>query len=226
MLAVTLVVGTIVMPGFAKIGHRISGLTLDGLLSQSEPLGLHADMHGKWTKATWPSEHVAHNPANFSSIVAPATLLATGTWLAGIGLATLMYGLGYLNPEDVRRQFSPIYSLFVNKWWFDELYNFLFVQPTLVIGRVISQFDKVWIDGFIDWLSRAVVWFSRKWELIADRGLVDGSVNIFAGWTHSLGLSLRQVQTGQLRQYVVFIVVGAIAIFVLISFFWTPLLAR
>jgi NADH:ubiquinone oxidoreductase subunit 5 (subunit L)/multisubunit Na+/H+ antiporter MnhA subunit len=226
MLATTLVFGTIAIPMFAYWGQPVAGLTLDGLLSQSEPLGLGVDMAGKWTKAVWPTEHTAHHPDNFPSIVAPATLLATGTWLGGIGLATLMYGLGYLNPEDVRRQFSPIYSLLINKWWFDELYEFLFVRPTLLIGRVISSVDKVWIDCFIDWLSRAVVWFSRKFELIADRGVVDGSVNIFAGWTYSTGLSLRSVQTGLLRQYVMFIVVGAIAIFVLVSFFWTPLLAR
>ncbi|WP_261365061.1 NADH-quinone oxidoreductase subunit 5 family protein [Anatilimnocola floriformis] len=224
MLATTLIVGTLAIPMFSRLGNSVSGLTLDGLLSQSEPLGLGTSMAGKWTKATWPTEHIAHDPANFGSIVAPATLLATGTWLGGIGLATLMYGLGYLNAEDVRRQFSPIYSFLVNKWWFDELYDFIFVRPTLLIGRVISGIDKNWIDGFIDWLSRAVVWFSKKWELIADRGIVDGSINIFAGWMYSAGLSLRSVQTGLLRQYVVFIVVGAIAVFVIISFFWTPLL--
>ena len=222
MLATTLIVGTMAIPVFDKLGQSVSGLTLDGLLSQSEPLGLGTDMPGKWTKAVWPTEHTAHLDTSFPTIVAPATLLATGTWLGGIGLATLMYGLGYLNPEDVRRQFSPIYSFLVNKWWFDELYDFLFVRPTLLIGRLISSIDKVWIDGFIDWISQAVVWFSKQF----DRGIVDGSVNIFAGWTYSTGLSLRSVQTGLLRQYVVFIVVGAIAIFVLVSFFWTPLLAK
>ncbi|QDU28479.1 NADH-quinone oxidoreductase subunit L [Anatilimnocola aggregata] len=225
MLVASLVGGTIFMVVADRSG-LVSGLTLGGLLDQSEPLGLHMNMPGVWTRAVWPTEHFAHDPANFSKIVAPATLLATGTWLAGIGLATLMYGLGYLNPADVRKQFSPIYNLLVNKYYFDELYNFIFVQPTLMKARLIAGFDRRYIDGFIDWLGRAVVWFSKKFELIADRGIVDGSINIFAGWTYSTGLSLRSMQTGHLRQYVMFIIVGAIAIFVLISFFWTPLLAR
>jgi len=38
-------------------------------------------------------------------------------------------------------------------------------------------------------------------------------------------VSLHALQTGRIRQYVLFIVVGAIAIFVLISFFWSPSLA-
>jgi NADH-quinone oxidoreductase subunit L len=221
MLVTSLIGGTLLM-----FVIRESGLTLGGLLDQSEPLGLHANMAGQWTRATWPSEHIAHNPDNFSRIVAPATLLATGTWIAGIGLATLMYGLGYLNPEDARRQFAPIYTLLVNKYYFDELYDFIFVKPALMKSRVIANFDRYWIDGLIDHLARGTVWFSKQWEMIADRGIVDGSINLFANWTYSTGLSLRSVQTGQLRQYVMFIIVGAIAIFVLISFFWTPLLAR
>jgi len=46
-----------------------------------------------------------------------------------------------------------------------------------------------------------------------------------AGWFYDLGVWLRVFQTGRLRQYVMFLVIGAIAIFVLISFFWSPSLA-
>ncbi|MBI2480320.1 MAG: hypothetical protein HYV60_17305, partial [Planctomycetia bacterium] len=53
----------------------------------------------------------------------------------------------------------------------------------------------------------------------------DGFVDGLAATTHSLGLSLRAVQTGRIRQYVMFIVIGAVAIFILISFFWNPTLA-
>jgi NADH-quinone oxidoreductase subunit L len=53
---------------------------------------------------------------------------------------------------------------------------------------------------------------------------VDGSINLFANWTYSLGLTLRAVQTGRIRQYVMFIVIGAVTIFVLISL-WNSTLA-
>ena len=36
-----------------------------------------------------------------------------------------------LDPNDARRTFAPFYSLFCHKWWFDELYRFLFVRPVL-----------------------------------------------------------------------------------------------
>ncbi len=53
---------------------------------------------------------------------------------------------------------------------------------------------------------------------LIDRYLVDGLVNWTARSTFGLGLSLRGAETGKLRQYVVFIVVGTVALAVLVSF--------
>jgi NADH-quinone oxidoreductase subunit L len=197
-------------------------LNLTGLLEDARPAGTLKPMTGQWLAWTWPNEHDSHADA----IKIPVTLMATGTWVAGILLAASLYWWGYMNPADVRRQFAPIYTLLWNKYYFDELYQALFVQPTMVLARVASSIDKSWLDGFIDFLAKATIWFSDAFEAVADRTIVDGLVNLFAGWTYSLGTSLRAVQTGRLRQYVMFIVVGAIAIFVLISFFWSPTLAR
>ena len=72
-------------------------------------------------------------------------------------------------------------------------------------------------DWFIDGLAKVTRIFSVAWDRVADRSLVDGFVNLLANWTYSIGLSLRQVQTGRIRQYVMFIVIGAVAIFILIS---------
>ena len=205
-------------------GHPLGHLTLAGLLEDSRPENTLGDTPARWLTSNdkpwvWPNEKASHA----DPIMIPVTLLATGTWFAGITLATLMYALGYLNPEDVRRQFSPVYSLLWNKWWFDELYNYLWVKPTFVISRFISGIDKNWIDVFLDSLARFVAWFSRIWEYIADQIVVDGFVNVFAGWTYNLAVTLRQVQTGRLRQYVMFIVLGAIAVFVVVFLFWSPL---
>jgi hypothetical protein len=43
--------------------------------------------------------------------------------------------------------------------------------------------------------------------------MVDGLVNLVASATHSVGASLRVVQTGQLRQYVMWIAVGVVLLF-------------
>jgi NADH-quinone oxidoreductase subunit L len=195
-------------------------LALVNLLEQARPAGTLADAHGRWLAWTWPDEHKSHA----ASIRIPVTLLATGTWVGGILLAATFFWWGYLSPADVRRQFAPLHNLLWNKYYFDELYDAIFVQPTHVISRLAAGIDKRWIDGLIDFSARAAVRFSNAWDVIADRGLVDGLANLTASWTYSLGNSLRAVQTGNVRQYVMFIVVGAVAIFVLISFFWSPTL--
>jgi NADH-quinone oxidoreductase subunit L len=169
----------------------------------------------------WPNEHSSHAP----NIVVPVTMLAIGTAFSGFALATLMYGMRRLNAEEARRQFQPVYRLLINKWWFDELYDWVFVRPTFVISRMIARFDRNWIDWFIDGLASVTKTFSFAWDRITDRSIIDGFVNLIANWTYAVGVSLRTVQTGKLRQYVMFIVIGAVAIFILISLWNTSLAA-
>ena len=137
-----------------------------------------------------------------------------------MGLAAVFYWWRILSADDVRHQFSRLYRFLLNKWWFDELYDWVFVKPTYLIANLVAGFDRSWIDGFIDGLAWFVRSFSVMWDLITDRTIVDGFVNLFASATYALGVSLRQLQTGRLRQYVMFIVVGTVAIFVVASFFW------
>ena len=73
--------------------------------------------------------------------------------------------------------------------------------------------------------------YGLRWEIIGDDHDVNGdytsarSVGDLWGPT-TLGVSLHAIQTGRIRQYVLFIVIGAFAIFFLISLFWSPTLAR
>jgi NADH-quinone oxidoreductase subunit L len=221
MLLVTVLGGFVVQQGIkSRIDEQrpIRTLSLVNLLEDARPAGTLEPMTGHWLAWTWPNEHDSHAPA----IKTPVTLLATGTWVGGILIAAAFFWWGYLSPEEVRRQFSPLYTLLWNKYYFDELYDAIFVKPTHVLARFMAGIDRYWIDWLIDQLGRSTVSFSKGFDVIADRGIVDGIANLTATWTYSLGTSLRAVQTGRIRQYVVFIVVGAVAIFVLISFFWSP----
>ena len=211
--------------GISIGGHPLGNLFLAQLLEDSRPESTQGNLAASWMAWQWPSETISHLRESFRPIVMPVTLLATGTWLFGITLASLMYFLGYLSPAEVRRQFAPIYTLLWNKWYFDELYDFMFVKPTHVISRFVSGIDKRWIDGLIDAIAGVTVWFGRQWDLIVDRGIVDFAANLLAGWTYSTGLSLRSIQTGRIRQYAMFIVLGAISVFVFIYIFLLPALA-
>lgn len=205
------------------VGWSFGSLSLPALLEQARPDGTLATVEGGMllTELLIPNEHLSHVP----EIKGPAGWIAFSTALAGLLLAAVMYLWRLIDPHEVRQQFQPLYRFLINKWWFDEIYSALFVQPTLFLARRIAQLDRVVIDGFIHGLARLTNLVSRLHDTIVDQTLVDGLINGIARRTWDFGLSLHRMQTGNLRQYVMFIVVGTVALFVVISAFWTLALA-
>ena len=63
--------------------------------------------------------------------------------------------------------------------------------------------------------------FAARWsvivDVVGDRALIDRTVDGIASYTWRGGLSLRRVQTGRLRQYIMFLVVGTIILFMIAS---------
>lgn len=190
---------------------------LKALLEQARPAGTAATTSSAMVGMTWPNEHIAHQDAQYWPIVVPVTLMATGTALGGILLAAAMYGFGTLDPREVRRQFPQTYRFLLNKWWFDELYDWLFVRRLHQLAAVIAAVDWRWIDVFIDGLAKTTVRFAQLWDFVADHSVVDRIVNWIGHVTYSSGLALRRVQTGSLRQYVMFLALALIAAFLIAS---------
>lgn len=127
-----------------------------------------------------------------------------------------MYLWGWVSPALVARALRPVYTFLANRWYVDELYHALFVVPVLGLSRLASGADRGVIDRIID----GVAWVARRLAGIdawIDRWVVDGLVNATAEVTWNAGLELKKVQTGRLRQYVMFIALGTVALFVLVS---------
>jgi NADH-quinone oxidoreductase subunit L len=52
-------------------------------------------------------------------------------------------------PERLAREQAPLYQFLLNKWYFDEIYDFLIVRPTIWLGRLLWKGgDGFIIDGF------------------------------------------------------------------------------
>jgi NADH-quinone oxidoreductase subunit L len=85
----------------------------------------------------------------------------------GIATAWLAYIRDTEIPGRVARRFRPIYLFLLNKWYFDELYNAIFVRPAFWIGFGLwKKGDGMVIDGLgPDGLSTTArdlsVWASR-----------------------------------------------------------------
>jgi NADH-quinone oxidoreductase subunit L len=154
-----------------------------------------------------------------------AGVLAIGVVGLGILFASLIYLYRVLDPEESREQFSAVYRLLANKWYFDELYSAIIVRPALVVAGWLSVFDLRCIDGVLHTASRFTVWVSWVSGRF-DLGIIDGLVNVTARAIHAVGDRLRTVQTGYLRSYVLFLVLAAVGLFLLLSWFVTLAAAR
>ena len=66
----------------------------------------------------------------------------------GIGLAYVLYIQRTDIPGKITEKFQAIYQFLLNKWYFDELYEFLFVRPSFALGRGFWKVvDEIIIDG-------------------------------------------------------------------------------
>ncbi len=144
--------------------------------------------------STLMGEHHAHAPGFFGVLGQGLPWLSL--ILAGLGilLAYAMYSKQWISPERIGRMFKPFYTLFLRKYYFDELYENLIVKNTL-IGGLFKVFEKTDTNG------------------------VDGIVNGVAGSTMTGSNTIRNVQTGQLQLYGLFIGIGIVVIIVAVYIF-------
>jgi len=163
-----------------------------------------------WTPLTIPS-HQGHE-SDVHKVHSTAGMLALFAAFLGLAMSYVMYVQKSVNPNDIRRQFSSVYDFLVDKWRFDTLYDVMFVQPVHVISAWCVRFDRNVLDAILHASARVTVLVS-KFDRKFDETMVDGLVNLVGTVTFSIGSSLKVVQTGRLRQYVMWIGVGVVVLF-------------
>jgi NADH-quinone oxidoreductase subunit L len=87
-------------------------------------------------------EEMEHNPAwvELSPFIA---------MVLGFVTAWYMYIKSPETPKALARQHRMLYEFLLNKWYFDELYDFLFVRSAKALGRFLwKQGDGTVIDGY------------------------------------------------------------------------------
>ncbi|UVI38946.1 NADH-quinone oxidoreductase subunit L [Qipengyuania spongiae] len=99
-----------------------------------------------WGNSIFYNEALIHEMHGVPLLV---KLAATIVMLIGLLFAWLFYIRDTSRPEKAAGQLGPIYRFVYNKWYFDELYNFLFVRPAFWIGRLFwKRGDEGTIDRF------------------------------------------------------------------------------
>jgi len=137
--------------------------------------------------------------------------LSVALAIIGISLARYLYCIKTEYPGRIQSRCKPLYTLLYNKWYVDELYDFLFVNGLgKGGGNLCGAFDRNVVDGGVNgagWLTRFSASFSMWW----DTWIVDGAVRFTSFFVKMLSYPVCILQTGRVQAYAFFIVVGALA---------------
>ena len=129
--------------------------------------------------------------------------------LSGIGLAYLIYYKKSISAEAIGQRFRLLYKLSFNKFYFDEIYQTVLINPIMAIARFMWTFDAGVIDGAVNSTARlTILWADLKQWF--DTWIIDGAVN-GAGWVIcQIGNGLRFIQTGRVQDYA--LTIGAMVV--------------
>jgi NADH-quinone oxidoreductase subunit L len=119
--------------------------------------------------------------------------LSAGVGILGILLAYVFYVARRGLPESFAKSMGGLYTLVYNKYFVDEVYDATVVEPL--------------VEG-----SRTVLWRG------IDAGLIDGTVNGVGTRSRGIGSILRLAQSGNIRSYAAWVVLGSIALLLAIGF--------
>jgi NADH-quinone oxidoreductase subunit L len=186
---IVLAIGSVVA-GFIGVPHALGGSNrIETFLEPSfeahaaAEAGAPAEGAVAEHAATQAEEHGAGDIATERMLMA----LSTGLAIAGIGIAWYFWLRRADAAAALARQFSGPYRWLLNKYYIDELYDAVIVQP-------IKQ------------VSTGALWKG------VDVGLIDGSVNGIGAVVRSASSVLRRLQTGSVRAYAASLFFGAVAI--------------
>tara|TARA_R110000772_G_scaffold231592_2_gene342597 strand:- start:73950 stop:75911 length:1962 start_codon:yes stop_codon:yes gene_type:complete len=137
------------------------GACLAGVLAYDLMVGHH--MAEFWGKSIVVLEH--HKALeNAHHVPLWVKLLPLVVGVAGIAMAYVFYMFAPGIPGAIAARFQGVYQFLLNKWYFDELYDKIFVRPSFYLGRNLWKTgDGTLIDGLgPDGVSAAVKHIARR----------------------------------------------------------------
>ena len=155
-----------------------------GALFHEEFVGHHWQQFWNGAIVNAPHNHIMDAAHHVPSWV---PLAPTVAGLSGIALAYILYMLAPSIPGKLAATFGGVYRFLLNKWYFDELYDAIFVRPARALARVL-------------------------WQKV-DAGVIDGVPNGAAAIASDVAQGAVRLQTGRVANYA-FTMIAGLAIFV------------
>jgi NADH-quinone oxidoreductase subunit L len=159
----------------------LAGLTIAAGLAVGIPSS-HGTAFARFLAPVLPLKEAAHGGVTALALAALAVIVAVG----GVFLAWLMYARRPVDAARIGVARNPVHRLLLNKYYVDELYDALFVQP----------------------IYRLSLWLAWVFDPRVIDGLVNGVASMVLGWARGL----RQLQTGFVMNYALSMLLGAVAV--------------
>jgi NADH-quinone oxidoreductase subunit L len=149
-----------------------------------------------------------------SSVHTVAMILSILIAVGGVLFALAVYQKKKVSADRMAERAGFLYRGSVNKWYFDQIYDWLFVGGVMVLMKILRWFDENIIDGLVNGTASITKGLSSisKW---LDVNIVDGLVNTTATTADNTGKLLSEIQTGKVQTYLVYIVFSFLVLFIL-----------
>ena len=133
--------------------------------------------------------------------------VAVSIALAGWAMAHYMYSMKPKTADDWSQRYAGAYRTILNKYYVDELYDAIFVEPCKRLGRLWDWIDQQIIDRVIRGIGRGAD-VSAAGATWAEKHIIYGGINVIGYANHLAAWSWRKLQTGLVNHYAAVIVIG------------------
>jgi len=118
------------------------------------------------------------------------------------------YKAGEVDP--VQKALGSVYTVLKNKYYFDELYDTIFVRPAVWMAVIFSSLwmDRKVIDGILHWFAHITGVIGSFLRNAIDKPIINGTADWVGDTTKKIGSLFRTIQTGRIQQYMILALVS------------------
>ena len=125
---------------------------------------------GQGAVYTHPDNHVMDDAHHAPKWVKTSPFIAM---LLGLAVSWWFYIRNPALPAALAKNQRPLYLFLLNKWYFDEIYGFLFIRPAMWLGRFLwKRGDGSTIDGALNGVAMGIVPFFTRLAGRAQSGYI------------------------------------------------------
>ena len=194
----------------------IGPLMVLGLLSLAGGFIGFPPEHGGLHQFLAPVAGVAGEHEVGTGLVLSLMMIATGIALFGWALAHYLYSMNITAPDRWAAKAQGVYTTLLHKYYVDELYDLLFVEPIKKLGQLLDWFDRVVVDGIVRGVAH-IAELGAAGSTWVEKHLIYGGVNVVGYGNHLLAKQWRQLQSGMVHHYAAIIVAGLFLLAVVIQ---------